>query len=111
MHLIADKMSSEDRIEALSHGFIDNDIMSAEISFRTNIDQRAVSSALAYKFFFIEEPGRNITLDEIANEIEALTEAPTDETKGIEDVGFEDALAILNCEEDILWEIGIYIEP
>ena len=100
-------MTSEERIEALSHGTIDNDILTVEIEQRTGIPQEV---AEIVTIFEIEHGVVDGVLDmvAVAKEIGLCTKAPEPELEGIE---AETALKVLLAQEDIYWDCGLNYYP
>ena len=99
-------MSSEERIAAMSHGVINPDILGVEIEHRTGISQRKADLVLRYaKKHQKEFPGYPlVNLDDIANIIGGMKQAPEKAARGIEKIDTETARRILECEDTILWE-------
>ena len=111
------KMTSEQRIEILSHWEeegVDNDLLAVEISYRTNIEINDVLVILYYEVLYtdsLEDEMAEIDLGEIAEEIGNTYTTKDPELKGIEHISAECAFKVLDCEDDIFWEIGIYDDP
>ena len=99
-------MTSEERVEALSHGTIDNDILTVEIEHRTGISQEV---AEIVTIFEIEHGVVDGVLDmvAVANKIGRCTKAPEPELEGIEDVDAKTALKVLRAQDDIYWDCGL----
>ena len=111
------KMTSEQRIEILSHWEeegVDNDLLAVEISYRTNIDVKDVLVILYYEFLYndsSEDEMAELNLGEIAEEIGNTYTTKDPELKGIEHISAECAFKVLECEDDIFWEIGLNYDP
>lgn len=99
-------MSRKERIEALSHGVVDNDILSVEIESRTGIGQKFVEDVLIYELLHGIKNGE-INIRKLAREIGDATESPEEETENIKYVDMLAAFQILVTEDNIYWECGI----
>ena len=98
-------MTSEERIEALSHGTIDNDILTVEIEHRTGISQEVAEIVTVYE---IEHgvDGGVLDIAAVANEIGRCTMAPE-----LEGIDAEMALKVLLAQDDIYWDCGLNYYP
>lgn len=105
----ARRMSSEDRIGALSHGIIDNDILTVEISHRTGIGEDLVCPVLVYELLHSDESpfGPYGNFEEAAKLIASITEPQEEGTEGIENVDYETALRVLICEDEVYVDCGL----
>ena len=103
-------MTSEERIEALSHGIVDNDILTVEIEHRTGIPQAVAEVVIVFEILHGYEGGV-LDLVALATEIGLCTKAPEPETEGIEDVDAETALKVLLAQDDIYWDCGLNYFP
>ena len=107
------KMTSEQRIEILSNWEdegVDNDLLAVEISYRTNIAVKDILVILEYEVQYInslEDPMEGVSLFEIAEEIGNTYTTKDPELKGIEHISADCAFKVLDCEDDIFWEIGL----
>ena len=107
------KMTSEQRIEILSNWEeegVDNDLLAVEISYRTNIEINDVLVILYYEVLYtdsLEDEMAEIDLGEIAEEIGNTYTTKDPELKGIEHISADCAFKVLDCEDDIFWEIGL----
>ena len=108
------KLSSEERIQILmkweTEG-LDNDVLVVEIGSRTGFTWREINAVLEYKYMYLMEMNHTIIYwDELAEEIGNIKTVPDTmeyDLEGIEDVDAETAYAILECEDEIFWEIGL----
>ena len=109
------KLSSEDRIKILSNWEeegLDTDILAIEISRRINVTEEDVMVVLEYETEHLQgaEEGYVLYLNVLAEEIGNTYQTSNPELKGIGHISAETALAVLDCEDEIFWEIGLHVE-
>ena len=109
------KLSSEDRIKILSNWEeegLDIDILAIEISRRISVPEEDVIVVLIYETDYLQraEEGHVLHLNVLAEEIGNTNQTSNPELKGIGHISAETALAVLECEDEISWEIGLNVE-
>ena len=106
------KASSAERIEILKRwetDGLDSEVMAAEISFRTGIPYEKAAAVLLFEEERQSDFPFLLDIDEIASAAGIMTSAPKEELRPLEGMDEETAAEILECEDEICWEIGLNV--
>ena len=109
------KLSSEERIKILcgwEASGLDGDVLAAEISSRTGVPEADVYVVLIFEDQYTARASYTdeVFLEDIAQEIGNTYQTDDPNLKGVGHITEETAMAVLECEDEIFWEIGINVE-